>query len=865
MGNYVPTRRLKDFGSNMMTNLFGPKPTGLPGQGKNRFTNFMKGGPLLQNAEKLRGISTSLAGYMQANKSIKDFMDDNPDVDPGMIQAAMGKDGGKKPIGKAQARMRALKMKGSAMGGGMLAAVGTGMFLESGAGKKMFSDPAAQSSMQAGAMLMPFNPLLGLGVGLGGAAVNSKTTEGGAMSGMASGAAIGRLLGPWGALIGAGIGAVVGIAFSIKNRNKMAREGAKAIGKLRLMDTVLASVAGGIKDGTSKGGRKELASYGKFVDDFEGMNKRERAGALKTAVDSGVIDSRTAKLMSGQGSYGKQAVGELKKQFKQQTDILNPMFDHYDDVMRGLQLATGKSTDQLHKLAAEAGVNLYNDSLKLTDAIKGLGIGMKQTAAEINTALRDVAINATSHFDIYREGKEMEDALQSAEKTLTGGNVTTDTLIDFFQKNLDFEQLAAPDIPIENFLSRYDQFANGSIFQPGGRLGSVTPTAEFTGLSGRVLVDEQKGIAGQLTTNIGQALADKNVGFESTAGGQNLIQTAVSGLLDKAKGGDFESILQLAKLEGGLKDGTLLGDAKTPAEIGKKLETALNLTSKTGSAVPHGARGLRGTELSEKPGAVGQALKTLTTGTFDADAKAQLIAAHGAGAVIVRDEILAAFNLANMSLSEVPQWWSNEPAWYSQTPSGLGGGAGGVPIGTLSKIKGQQVKWDGTNYIYVSGSNEGETAGDTSTSKALRATMGAHSRFNGMLPGKRMITSSWREHSLGSPSSDHVTGRAFDLTGDNLQQYAANVNGSGGFAEFHGVNGERHLHVVPPIGPMGDSSSPQNQVRRKNLVGAGSAGSASAGGDTFNITVMESVDAGATADAVVKKIVNMQKQARRRA
>jgi hypothetical protein len=122
-----------------------------------------------------------------------------------------------------------------------------------------------------------------------------------------------------------------------------------------------------------------------------------------------------------------------------------------------------------------------------------------------------------------------------------------------------------------------------------------------------------------------------------------------------------------------------------------------------------------------------------------------------------------------------------------------------------------------------------------------------------------MITSSWREHSLGSPSSDHATGRAYDLTGDNLQQYAKNINGSGGFAEFHGINGERHLHVVPPIGPMGDTST--SRVAAAMTSGSG----ATQGGDSFNITVIESRDAKATADEVVKKILDMQKQARRRA
>jgi hypothetical protein len=825
--------------------LFGPAYTGAPGQStkfgfKNRFGNFMRGGPLLQNAAQLQGISTNIAAHMQNGGTIQDFMKNNPDVDPGMIQAAMGKNGGKKPIGKAQARMRALKMKGSAMGGGMLASVGTGMFLESGLGKKMFSDPAAQSSMQAGAMLMPFNPLLGLGVGLGGAAVNSKTTAGGAMSGMAAGAALGGMIGPWGAVIGAGIGAVVGIAFSIKNRNKMAREGAKAIGKAKLMDTVLASVAGGIKDGTSKAGRKELASYGKFVKDFKGMNKEDRASALKSAVNSGMIDSRTAELMSGQGGYGQQAVGELERQYQTQVQILNPMLNHYDDVMRGLQLATGKSADQLHKLAAEAGVNLYDDSLKLTDVIKGLGVGMMQTADEINTALKDIAINATSIFDTYVEGKGMEDALQSAQDSLRGGNVSTKGLIDFYQKGLDLEQFEAPDSPIEGFLARVNAFAKGDIFAPGAQLGGVTPTEEFTGLVKRVLGKEQEGIAGQFTTNIGQALADKGVGFESTAGGQNLLKASVSGLIERAKT-DPAAQTQLAALEQGLKDGTLLKGATTPEQVVSKLSTALGVTS-------------TGATLSEKPGATGQALKTLSTGTMTGD----VLAGMDEGAKKLRGEILAAFEEANKSLSAVPEWWSNPPAWYSQTPSGLGGGSG-VPVGTLSKINGQQVKWDGTNYRYVSGNNAGEVAGDTSTSKALRATMGAHSRFNGMLPGKRMITSSWREHSLGSPSSDHASGRAFDLTGDNLQQYAKNINGSGGFAEFHGVNGERHLHVVPPIGPMGDTRTPR--VAAAMTSGSGAA----QGGDSFNITVVESRDARTTADEVVKKILDMQKQARRRA
>jgi hypothetical protein len=76
-----------------------------------------------------------------------------------------------------------------------------------------------------------------------------------------------------------------------------------------------------------------------------------------------------------------------------------------------------------------------------------------------------------------------------------------------------------------------------------------------------------------------------------------------------------------------------------------------------------------------------------------------------------------------------------------------------------------------------------------------------------MLTGKRTITSAWRNHSLGSPSSDHVTGNAYDLTGQNLGQYSSLIKNAGGFAEFHGAAGSRHLHVVPPAGPSGDTGT----------------------------------------------------------
>lgn len=96
--------------------------------------------------------------------------------------------------------------------------------------------------------------------------------------------------------------------------------------------------------------------------------------------------------------------------------------------------------------------------------------------------------------------------------------------------------------------------------------------------------------------------------------------------------------------------------------------------------------------------------------------------------------------------------------------------------------------------------------GDTSSN--LADTMGRHGKIDSMLSGKRKVTSSFRDWGLGSINSDHVTGRAYDLTGQNLGMYKTIVERDGGFAEYHGGAINRHLHVVPGEG-VGDSMMPK--------------------------------------------------------
>lgn len=146
---------------------------------------------------------------------------------------------------------------------------------------------------------------------------------------------------------------------------------------------------------------------------------------------------------------------------------------------------------------------------------------------------------------------------------------------------------------------------------------------------------------------------------------------------------------------------------------------------------------------------------------------------------------------------------------------------------------------------------EDDIPGDTRTSRFGRV-MAAHNRLNSMVPGRRMVTSGIRDTMLGSIGSDHSTGSAYDLVGDNLVSYASNVRNIGGFAEFHGGGSGRHLHVVPPVG---DTTSPK---------GGGYGGSSSTNYYNFEINGGPGMDPDDIADAVMQRIARAERNRRER-
>jgi hypothetical protein len=155
-------------------------------------------------------------------------------------------------------------------------------------------------------------------------------------------------------------------------------------------------------------------------------------------------------------------------------------------------------------------------------------------------------------------------------------------------------------------------------------------------------------------------------------------------------------------------------------------------------------------------------------------------------------------------------------------------------------------------------SPRGKGIGDT-TSSRLSQTLGRHSMMDSALVGKRTITSAYRTNGLGSPSSDHVMGRAYDLTGQNLGGYSKMVHANGGFAEFHGVNSNRHLHVVPGPG-VGDTMVPKRMSSR----GQGGTSANTNNNYTINVEAGPNATAEQIATLTMRKIKLMQDNQRQR-
>lgn len=220
---------------------------------------------------------------------------------------------------------------------------------------------------------------------------------------------------------------------------------------------------------------------------------------------------------------------------------------------------------------------------------------------------------------------------------------------------------------------------------------------------------------------------------------------------------------------------------------------------------------------------------------------------QNAGTVATQNIDIAANNLAEggQQIIEAIQAINTSIADYAPVAGPL------VMLAMLEMLKGGDTATPRSDTATPRSGRFGDTAGSR-----FSRTLQSHRALNGRFPGRRQITSGIRGFGLGSLSSDHTTGMAYDLTGDNLGAYALAARSAGGFAEFHGSAGNRHLHVVP--GHYGDTANP---------VGMGSSSvSTDSSQNVFNININPSQNASAEqiAEQVMVRIERAQRSSRER-
>ena len=727
---------------------------------------------------------------------------------------------------------------GQSMGANMATSMGMSYLASKGVGD--------QGSMALGASLAPmFGPMAALAVGFGGTALKARTAKGGAMAGAVAGAAIGTMVPVIGTAVGAAIGAVVGFAAGTINRGKLERKAAKGVAQSMVEGfEQKASYEAFTKYSNTKGGTtradyvnrnfNQVIKMAKAFGDAGGKTNTDqvRGGMIDDLVSNGTLTAKEGKEAK---KHSTAFTKELEKQASAYVKIGKIMKDSYDPKIKRMAELTGKSASEIEKMADAMGVNLLDPTLKSIDALKQLGFFITKTAQALKNELSNAMIDSVSALDEFVKAKNAplvmnEIAKGFGEKGRAGALETAD-VTKFMQDTMTNAQTVNPNDPAAAMRLFMDTMGLG----PDGKLNknSGVFADETSPLYGTFdAFSNAGGFEGGADALIDKVMNDPTTGLKSKTafsvydqmqamameGGMVLPQSVLDTINNKLSGNqlfDAYSKMTTMKENGGFsisqelmnKAGGTGDEAKqAKAEINKRILAnvnallgpqagVLNLTS--GDLTASTTAGERSTQtaidlMSESETAILQGL----TDQWSSIAKSMSTGS------------------APNWFKDTPSWWSNAPSWYGDTSTPKG-------------VKPQ----------------------DTSTSR-VQQTLDRHRQIDSGITGKRSVTSSLRNFNLGSLNSDHKTGRAYDLVGQNLGAYGVAVRKSGGFAEFHGSQADRHLHVVPGTG---DSSMP-------SMVGVGSSGGGGSVANSYNITINgTNQDPEAIANAVMEKIKRSQR------
>jgi hypothetical protein len=790
--------------------------------------------------------------------------------------------------------------------GSQTARMGTALAL--GAASQ-YAPEEAQGALALGGMVGMVNPLAGIGVAGLGVAMKSKTTTGGMLSGAAGGAAMGALVGtmagPVGAAAGAAIGAVIGavgggIMGSInknKEQVKAAREAASNAGQ-SIINGVLSGVLDGIRKESGTEGRTVLrdalpnirakqesalsiinqapekrgnyfgimpdaldrgATGGQLGLVFENYTKKRMPKILRNAIGAATmgmdiagnlaygtisklgmksltdnrvfnplgystnnlkdVDKRQQEealrtLYRKQDSLGMKisekelqemmkkpgdALKKMRKDMENNEKAMGPIQDSYNARMDKLGKITGKSDIEINDLAKSMGVNLMDNTKEFTEVLKDLGLAVVKTVEQLNNALTNVYVDALSDFDKAIKALQTVDIIDESAEALR-------RLYDAQGGTITQEQ---------KFQYVSDFLEQALVYFEGDPMKAYTQTIESLQKGGTAFTDSRSPFYQEF----------ENIDFLGDDVTKGAFEKMTSGFAAQY-GERLNSMLMQSGVSVNQEDFNARWQAMT---IDQRMSTASAITGGIGTGKDrqmainqYGSESAALLAMAGMTGLATSAVETPETAAKDLVGVSTEIANATTNLI---EQMSEYFKTANEA---VPSWYNTPPTWWNRDTS----------------------------------TPRGQAFGDT-TSSRLSQTMARHASMNSMLTGTRTVTSGYRNYGLGSVNSDHVTGRAYDLVGQNLGQYQSLVRGTGGFAEFHGVNGARHLHVVPGSGAMGDSRVPVSSSTTPGpIVMSGGGG----GGSNYNfyVTGNENASASEIAEMVMQKVREVERSNRER-
>ena len=696
------------------------------------------------------------------------------------------------------------------MGGQMGTALGM-QFLSS----KM--DESAQGSMALGSSLAMINPFLGAAVGFGGAAMNARTGTGGAVLGAAAGAAIGTMIAPGiGTAVGAVVGAIAGGIKGVFNRVKKEKEDSR-----EAMASGFTAIL-----------RDQFRIAGTAISNQGGVGKSSIANIMPNYLSQITTIADKARLIqSGKGSpidfvndmftnqetYGmsiteeqyasmqlrpEEALNYAVNQETLQKTVGSDMTETYNKRMGELTNILGMSAMEVENLARSLDFNLMDPTKSFTEQLKVLGATFVKTSAQMKGMQTDVFVNGLSAFD------EVIKQIEAPE------------ILD--EKIRNFRDLSDAGGAGEKEITQFfkDIMVDAQELGGGGLQGALKLKGTY-GVGGTAYTQERGYLEGKES-------------ILSTTGGQTAITYMDNAILETGK-----------NLAGFVNNSLLTGQ-------GGENRYAVNAELFAGAASRLSSAQAGALEAAVTSGTLFTGIDMADTKAIDARLNQFGLSAAGVGLTQVASDADMASSLGKISempedLKEVFQGFIDEYKLFFTSEAN-------VPEWFTSEAFQKLVEEINKD----TSSPRGKGIGDT-TSSRLATTLNRHSMMDSALVGKRTITSAYRTTGLGSPSSDHVMGRAYDLVGQNLGGYSKMVHANGGFAEFHGINSNRHLHVVPGPG-MGDTAVPARMSRQSVSTGSATVN------NNYNINVEAGPNATAEqiANITMRKIKLMQDNQRQR-